>query len=80
MKWITRKNVKVDREASPWLIKHFVDPEAQGIEVTAMHSHMLTEQPRLFFMHFWANDDVVRLATGLRAALDRTNSLRGNTK
>jgi hypothetical protein len=42
-----------------------------GIEVTALHSHMLDEQPRLFFMHFWANDDAVKLATGLRAALDK---------
>jgi hypothetical protein len=45
-----------------------------GIEVTALHSHMLTEEPRLFFMHFWGNDDAVKLATGLRAALDKTNS------
>jgi hypothetical protein len=45
-----------------------------GIEVTAVHSHMLTEEPRLFFMHFWANDDAVKLARGLRAALDRTAS------
>jgi Domain of Unknown Function (DUF1259) len=43
-----------------------------GIEVTAIHSHMLTEQPRLIFMHFWANDDAVKLAKGLRAALDKT--------
>jgi hypothetical protein len=42
-----------------------------GIEVTAIHSHMLDEQPRLIFMHFWANDDAVRLAKGLRAALDK---------
>lgn len=45
-----------------------------GIQVTALHSHMLTEEPRLFFMHFWANDDAVKLAHGLRAALDKTNS------
>jgi hypothetical protein len=44
---------------------------ANGIEVTALHSHMLDEQPRLFFMHFWANDDAVKLAKGLRAALDK---------
>jgi hypothetical protein len=43
-----------------------------GIEVTAIHSHMLDEQPRLFFVHFWANDDAVKLAKGLRAALDQT--------
>ena len=45
-----------------------------GIEMTALHMHMLTEDPRLFFMHFWANDDAVKLARGLRAALDRTAS------
>jgi len=37
-----------------------------------VHSHMLDEQPRLFFMHFWANDDARKLARGLRAALDKT--------
>ena len=42
-----------------------------GIEVTALHSHMLDEQPRLFFMHFWANDDAIKLAHGLRSALDK---------
>jgi hypothetical protein len=45
---------------------------ANGIEVTALHSHMLTEQPRVFFMHFWANDDALKLAKGIRAALDTT--------
>jgi hypothetical protein len=45
---------------------------ANGIEVTALHSHMLTEQPRVFFMHFWANDDALKLAKGIRAALDKT--------
>jgi hypothetical protein len=45
-----------------------------GIEVTAVHSHILSEEPRLFFMHFWANDDAVKLAKGLRAALDHTHS------
>jgi len=47
-----------------------------GIAVTALHSHMLDEQPRLFFMHFWANDDALKLAKGLRAALDQTNSAK----
>ena len=42
-----------------------------GIDVTALHSHMLDEQPRLYFMHFWANDDAIKLAHGLRAALDK---------
>jgi hypothetical protein len=44
-----------------------------GIEVTALHSHMIDEQPRLFFMHFWANDDAQKLAKGLRAAIDKVN-------
>ena len=44
---------------------------ANGIEVTALHSHMLDERPRLFFMHFWANDDAIVLAHGLRSALDK---------
>jgi len=44
---------------------------ANGIEVTALHSHMLSEQPRLFFMHFWANDEALKLAKGVRAALDK---------
>jgi hypothetical protein len=38
---------------------------------------MLEESPRLFFMHFWANDDAVTLAKGLRAALDKTASKTG---
>jgi hypothetical protein len=44
-----------------------------GIEVTALHSHMIDDSPHLFFMHFWANDEVGRLAQGLRAALDLAN-------
>jgi hypothetical protein len=42
-----------------------------GIEVAAIHSHMLEEQPRLFFVHFSANDDAIKLAKGLRSALDK---------
>jgi hypothetical protein len=58
-----------------------VDPvastlRANGIQVTAMHQHHIGEEPRLFYMHFWANDDPARLAQGLRAALDQTNSAR----
>jgi hypothetical protein len=49
---------------------------ANGIDVTAVHSHMLDEQPRLFFLHFWANDDALKLARGLRAALDKTASTK----
>ena len=49
---------------------------ALGILVSALHSHMLDEEPRLFFMHFWAIDDAVTLAKGLRAALDETKSVK----
>jgi hypothetical protein len=49
---------------------------SHGIDITALHSHMLEEQPRLFFMHFWANDDAIKLAKGLRAALDKTSSTK----
>src|SRR5262249_32797176 len=38
-----------------------------GIEVTSLHNHMLNDEPRLFFMHFWANDEAIKLARGLRA-------------
>jgi len=49
---------------------------AGGIQVTALHSHMLNEQPRLFFMHFWGNGDAVALAKTLRSALDVMNVKR----
>jgi len=48
-----------------------------GIEVMSLHNHLLNDEPRLFFMHFWSNDDAVKLARGLRAALNATNSRRG---
>ena len=50
-----------------------------GINVTALHSHMLNDQPHLLFMHFWANDDAAKLAKGLRAALDQTKSKAAET-
>ena len=65
---ITGDFVLTDTEVNP-VIKAL---RASGIEVTAIHSHMLSEQPRLIFMHFWANDDAIKLAKGLRAALDKT--------
>jgi hypothetical protein len=52
--------------------------QAHGITTTALHSHMLNEEPRLFFMHFWANDDAVTLAKGFRAALNETASKLGS--
>lgn len=50
---------------------------SKGIEVTALHSHMIKEEPRLFFMHFWANADAATLARTLRQALERTRIKRG---
>ena len=47
-----------------------------GIEAVALHSHALNDVPRLFYMHYWANDDALKLARGLRAALDKTNSVK----
>ena len=70
---ITGDFVLIAKEVNP-VIKAL---KSNGIAVTALHSHMLEEQPRLFFMHFWANDDAVKLAKGLRAALDKTNSQKG---
>jgi hypothetical protein len=64
---ITGDFVMVASEVNP-VIRALRD---RGIDVTALHSHMLSESPRLFFMHFWANDDAVALAHGLRAALDQ---------
>jgi hypothetical protein len=63
---ITGDFVALADEVNP-LIKALLD---DGIEVTAIHNHMLDDEPRAFFVHFWANDDAVRLAKGLRAALD----------
>ena len=48
-----------------------------GIEVTALHNHMLDDQPRLFFMHFWAHDDAGKLAQGLKAALSHVAIAKG---
>ena len=67
---ITGDFVLLDKEVNPVarvLRQH-------GIDVTALHNHGLQETPRLFYMHFWANDDAGKLAEGLRAALDQTNS------
>lgn len=69
---ITGDFVLTDDEVNPVILAL----RTHGIEVNALHSHMLNEQPRLFFMHFWANDDAVKLAKGLRAALDKTASAK----
>jgi hypothetical protein len=69
---ITGDFVLIDREVNAvarTLTQH-------GIDVTAIHNHGLMDMPRIFYMHFWANDDPVRLAQGLKAALGQTNSAR----
>ena len=67
---ITGDFVLLPNEVNP-VLKALRD---NAIEVTALHSHMLNDQPHLLFMHFWANDDANKLAHGLRAALDHVNS------
>ena len=67
---ITGDFVLLDKEVNPVaraLRQH-------GIDVTAIHNHSLMDTPRLFYMHFWAADDAAKLAQGLKAALDQTNS------
>ena len=69
---ITGDFVLLDKEVNPVaraLRQH-------GIDVTAIHNHGLADTPRLFYMHFWANDDPAKLAQSLKAALDQTNSQR----
>jgi uncharacterized protein DUF1259 len=49
-----------------------------GIAITALHSHMIGDTPHLYFMHYWANDDALKLARALGAALAKTQSARPN--
>ena len=65
---ITGDFVLLAREVNP-VIRAL---RAANIEVTSLHNHMLNDEPRLFFLHFWANDDALALARGLRSALDST--------
>jgi len=66
---ITGDFVLIAKEVNP-VLKALRD---HGIEVTALHNHMLDDQPHLYFMHFWANDDAKKLAEGLKAALAQIN-------
>ena len=66
---ITGDFVLIAKEVNP-VLKALRD---HGIEVTAIHNHMLDDQPHLYFMHFWANDDAKKLAEGLKAALSQIN-------
>ena len=45
---------------------------SHGIEVVAVHNHMIHEQPKVFFLHYWGVGNAEELARGLRAALDAT--------
>lgn len=73
---ITGDFVLIASEVNP-VIKVLND---NGIAVTALHSHMLTESPRLFFMHFWANADALKLAGALQQALQKTDSASQTAK
>lgn len=70
---ITGDFVLLAKEVNP-VLKALRD---NGIDVTALHSHMLDDQPHVFFMHFWANDDALKLARGLKAALGQVNVAKG---
>jgi len=66
---LERRNVYwsfADPLAAP---RHVPEVVWNGIRVTTLHSHMLRETPRLFFMHFWGLDDPARIGEGLKAAL-----------
>jgi hypothetical protein len=65
---ITGDFVLIDKEVNP-VAKAL---RQHGVDVTALHNHALMDTPRLFYMHFWANDDPIRLARALKAALDLT--------
>jgi hypothetical protein len=66
---ITGDFVLTAREVNP-VLKALRD---NGIEVTAVHNHMLNDEPRLFFVHFWANDDARKLTAGLKSAIGHIN-------
>jgi hypothetical protein len=66
---ITGDFVALGKEVNPLI----ASLRQNGIEVTAIHNHMLADEPRMFFIHFWANDDALKLANSLRAALDTMN-------
>jgi hypothetical protein len=69
---ITGDFVLIGKEVNP-VLKALRE---HGIEVTAIHNHMLDDQPHLYFMHFWANDDAKKLAEGLKAALAQINIVK----
>jgi hypothetical protein len=66
---ITGDFVALGKEVNPLITAL----RTSGIDVTAIHNHMLADEPRMFFIHFWANDDALKLASSLRGALDTMN-------
>jgi len=62
----------LEDEVAP-VIKALVE---NGIEVVAVHNHMVHEQPRIFFLHFWGVGPAEELARGLKAALVQTGKMK----
>jgi hypothetical protein len=60
----------LEPEVAP-VIKALVE---NGIEVVAVHNHMVHEEPRIFFLHYWGVGPAEALARGLKAALDQTGT------
>jgi hypothetical protein len=62
----------LEDEVAP-VIKTLIE---NGIEVVAVHNHMVHEQPRIFFLHYWGVGNAEQLAQGLKAALDQTGKMK----
>ncbi|MCF3110892.1 DUF1259 domain-containing protein [Niabella sp. CC-SYL272] len=60
----------LENEVTP-VIKALVE---NGIEVVAVHNHMVHETPKVFFLHYWGTGNALQLARGLKAALDKTGT------
>lgn len=63
----------LDKEVAP-VIQALVE---RGIEVVAVHNHMVNEAPRIFFLHYWGVGPADKLVLGLKAALDQTGKAHG---
>lgn len=59
------------------VIKTLLD---NGIEVVSLHNHMLNEEPRVFFLHYWGVGSADKLAKGLKAALDKTGKSQSHSE
>src|ERR1700741_4736643 len=66
----------LENEVAP-VIKAFVE---NGIEVVAVHNHMVHEQPKIFFLHYWGVGNAEQLAKGLKAALEQTGKKQSGMK